>query len=382
MTPRKWFLFAAFCVPNLGAGSACAPRATTHRRVITDSLPSDPGPASELETPESFSRSSGARNQDVRGPAGTPRVLWRTDLGTPLVHDLVPWNDVVYTTGGGEVFCIRADGAECWRSAANAVGGLAVRAAGLDVPTSEGSMLHLSLADGSLLTTYDAGGVISGSPVVLAEELVWVTTDGRVVAETDWAVSASDSSVGTAAADEQHLYFGTQTGELVATSRAQTRWRAVLPGPMVGGVIAASGLVFAAYTSEDGLKGGVTALSAVDGAVVWRMPLSDIPAAGPALGTVLVVADRRGEVVGFDPQTGDVVWTIEVGGAPTTAPTFGLYGLYLGNADGRLHRFDPDDGGEVWSIQLGATPSAAPAVLSGLVIVGLSDGSLVAVGSP
>ena len=83
------------------------------------------------------------------------------------------------------------------------------------------------------------------------------------------------------------------------------------------------------------------------------MPLSEDPAAAPTLDHTLVVAD---EAAGYSPSNprmehwlGPPKWS-----APATAPAFGQFGLYIGNADGRLHRFDPDDGGEVWSIQLGA----------------------------
>ncbi len=47
---------------------------------------------------------------------------------------------------------------------------------------------------------------------------------------------------------------------------------------------------------------------------------------------------------------------------------------------GRLRRIDSADGGTVWSIDLGAPITGEPVVIDGTVIVGTSDGRLIAVG--
>jgi len=358
---------------------ACAPKGSTHRRVVTGSLPAEAATAPSPKSVTPHAWSSGARHQVVRDPSGSPSVVWRVDLGTPLVHDLVVRGSQLYTAGGGEVFCVRADGSTCWTADLEAVGGLAARGSGLAVPTERETLIDVAF-DGAVQETLSTTGIIADSPVVLSGELVWVTSTGQVGSETGWTVAASDSAVGRPAANERHLFFGTETGDIIAVNRAQTQWRAVLPGPVVGGVVATNARVFAAYRGEKGRPGGVTALAADSGELLWRMPLSETPAAAPALGEYLVVADRSGEIFAFETETGDLAWTAEVAGSPVTAPTLGQFGLYIGNADGRLHRFDPDDGGEIWSIQLGATPSTAPILLPQTVVIGTTDGNLIAVG--
>ncbi len=359
---------------------ACVPKGTTNRRVVTGGMPAEAAPAPAEQADRDYPWPTGARNFQAKDPTGSPRVVWRVDLGTPLVHPLMTHNGVVYATGNGEVFAVDTGGKEVWRSRVNATGGIAVQPSRIAVPTSDENLLDLDLVRGTITDTHLAGGVMVGSPLPLQDELVWVTDTGQVIAESGWMVPASDSAMGNPSADDMHVYFGTRTGEVVAVSRANTRWRAVLPGPVVGGLVSADGMVFAAYTGELGRPGGVAAIAADSGTIAWRMPLTEDPAAAPALGSMLVVPDRSGDVVGLDIATGDVLWTAELSGSPSTSPAFGEFGLYVGNADGRLHRIDPDDGGEIWSIQLGATPSAAPVVVSGMVVVGLTDGSLVAVG--
>lgn len=359
---------------------ACGPKSTTHRRVVTGSVSEPTTTDTPAQIDPTYAWESGARHYKAKDPAGSPRVAWRVDLGTPLVHPLMTDGQAIYTTGNGEVFSVDAAGAERWRARVEASAGVSVRASGVAVPTTQDTILELELERGTIARTHVAGGVVAGHPLPLQGELVWVTDGGQVVAESGWMAPGSDSALGTPSADDMHVYFGTRTGEVVAASRARARWRAILPGPIVGGLVSADGMVFAAYIGAMGRPGGVAAIAADSGTVAWRIPLTEDPIAGPALGRILVVPDRSGEVVGLDPATGDVLWRSEVAGAPSTSAAFGEFGLYIGNADGRLHRFDPDDGGEIWSIQLGATPSADPIMLDGLVVVGLTDGSLVAVG--
>ena len=360
--------------------TACGPKASPQRRVVTGVVSESSTETPPDQVDPTYNWATGARHFEARDPAGSPRVAWRVDLGTPLVHPLMTDGSTVYGAGSGEVFAVAADGTERWRARVDATGGVSVREAGVAVPTTRDTVVELDRDRGTITRTHVAGGVVTGHPVPLLGELLWVTDNGEVIADAGWMAPGSDSAIGTPSSDEEHIYFGTRTGEVVAASRARARWRTVLPGPVVGGLVSADGMVFAAYVGELGRPGGVVAIAADSGTVAWRIPLNSDPASGPALGRLVVVPDRSGEIVGLDPATGDVMWRAEVAGSPSTTPAFGEFGLYVGNADGRLHRLDPDDGGEIWSIDLGATPSASPVVLPGQVVVGLSDGSLVAVG--
>jgi len=360
--------------------AACGPKSTEHRRTVTAPPTVVAAPVAE-QVDSDFVWHTGARKYDATDPGGSPGVVWRVEIGSALVHPLVTDGERVCGVGAGSVFCIDADGNEIWRSRVEAVGGVGLREAGVAVPTTNDTIVDLERLRGTIANTHVAGGVASGWPVPVGGELVWVTQEGKVVSEAGWMAPASDSAVGWPASDGLHIYFGTKTGEVVAASRARARWRAVLPGSIVGGLVAADGLVYAAYTGELGRPGGVAALVAESGDIAWRTPLTDDPTAGPALSHVLVVPDRSGEIVGLDPATGDISWRATVAGAPSTSAAFGRFGVYIGNADGRLHRFDPDDGGEVWAVPLGATPSASPVVIDGKVVVGLTDGSVVAVGT-
>ncbi len=357
---------------------ACSPKSAAPRRTV-DVREQAPETTTATTVMRDYAWYTGARRFDDEGPKRTPSVAWEIDLGTPLVLPAVALADTVYLGGGGQVFAVDIQGQERWRSRVDSTGWVAPRESGVATATTAETVVDLDLTRGTIQDSLVAGGIVIGSPLPVGGELVWVTDTGKVVSETGWMVPASDSAIGAPASDGLHIYFGTKTGEVVAVNRARARWRTVLPGPIVGALVAADGLVFAAYNGVPGFPGGVAAIAADTGTVAWRMPLDDDPAAGPALGNLLYVPDRGGQIVAFDTATGDIIWRAPVAGAPSTTPALGRFGLYVGNADGRFHRFDPDDGGEVWSIDLGATPSAAPVLIDGKVIVGLADGRLVAI---
>ncbi len=59
-------------------------------------------------------------------------------------------------------------------------------------------------------------------------------------------------------------------------------------------------------------------------------------------------------------------------------PALGDQVVYAGNADGRMHRVDLHDGGEAWSVSMGATITGDPLLVDGMLVVGLTDGRVVA----
>jgi outer membrane protein assembly factor BamB len=62
----------------------------------------------------------------------------------------------------------------------------------------------------------------------------------------------------------------------------------------------------------------------------------------------------------------------------TTKPAIVGDAIYVGDGLGRLHRYDMADGGSVWSVDLDAPITGDPVVTVELIILGTSDGRLVA----
>lgn len=359
---------------------ACGPKGGDPRKAVAVAVPAHNDAVGAVSEARTYPWHSGARHYLATDPSGSPTEVWRVELGSPVVHPLQTDGTRAFATSRGSVSAIAADGTLAWTQAADSTGPIAVRSAGVATGTMDRVVLDLSHADGQPARSFVGGGTVTGAPVSLGGELVWVTEAGVLSSENGWEVQASDSALGSPASDDTRLFFATATAELVAARRTGVDWRVVLPGTVVDGLAVADGMVYAAYRGDGGSPAGLAAVAADSGTVAWRVPLSSDPVAGPAVGRVIAVATQTGQVLAFDPGTGNELWATELAGAPSTAPAFGRFGLYVGNADGRIHRLDPDDGGEVWSLQLGASVSGSPVLLDGLVVAGLADGSVVGVG--
>jgi outer membrane protein assembly factor BamB len=135
--------------------------------------------------------------------------------------------------------------------------------------------------------------------------------------------------------------------------------------------------IFVVYTGSADITGGVISLSRTTGEIRWSGTFGGNPGAAPALGDLLVVPGRNGELVGLDPSHGGVRWETPGYGGFTIQPALTEGTAYAGNADGRIHRVDLHDGGEAWAVELGATVTGDPVIVDGHLIVGLTDGRLV-----
>ena len=354
------------------------PKQDAHRRQATPSeraAPPQKAPQSSV-----LSDRNGAGVFAGSGPTGRPAIIWTAQLDGPIVHPLATDGTAVFAVSDGQVYCQEATGEARWRSRIGAMGPVAIVPQGVAVNTTDDRVLILDYERGLKVSEHPSGGPIVGAPLALGDDIVWVTESGQVISSTGWAVTASDSAVGGLSGDGSRVYFGTLTGEVVAVDKVGVQWRTVMPGPAVGRPAIRDGTLYAAYTGLEGQPGGVVAINAYDGEFRWRTPLDRDPATGPSVSHALLIPDRTGEMVGIDPISGDRLWIAPVEGDLITRPALTRFAAFGGNADGRLHRFDPDDGGEAWSIQLGATASADPVVIGNTIIIGLADGTLIAVG--
>jgi len=135
--------------------------------------------------------------------------------------------------------------------------------------------------------------------------------------------------------------------------------------------------VYMTYGAGGGMPGGVAAVSREDGTLRWTSSMRVGPSAGPALGNVLVVPGKSGELVAMDASHGGIRWRTPGYGPFTVKPLVVGGTVFAGNADGRVHRVDLDDGGEAWALDLGATITGDPILIQGRLVFGLTDGRLV-----
>ncbi len=352
---------------------ACAPAPT--RRVAV------PAPATEAAFVPAEARLEAGDPSDQRGasphdgPTRLPTVVAESRGEGPIDMPPVVLRDGFALVSPNRLRVIGADGQERWSRQARLAGPPLVTEDGLAVAEEGGGVSLYSLGQGALKASFSGGaGGAEGGPVRLNDELAWADRAGTVQGQTGWSVALSDKTAGGLCSDGRRAYVSTVDGRLSALTHKGLEWQATVPGKPVGHPVTDGDRVVVAWQDRGG--GGVSAFSAVDGALRWTSPLVQTPLTPPTLGEALYVPVKGGEIVALDLSTGQQRWTAAVGSAITSRPTASRTGLYVGDLDGRLHRLDKDDGGLIWTLELSLPIEASPTLLPGALLVGLADGRL------
>jgi outer membrane protein assembly factor BamB len=252
-----------------------------------------------------------------------------------------------------------------------------VSSIGLLVPRADGRIAVLDPQTGEVLRETKPAGPTSASPVLVEGVIAWTTVDGVFATSDGVREQVSGAALTDLAADGTLVYVGSRDGHLLALDRSGVIWDAQLPGPAVAHPVVGDASVFVAYAGTQAGPGGVAAVSRREGKVRWSSSIPGGPGAGPALGSLLIVPGRSGELVALDPDHGGVRWKSPGTAAFSVQPVLAGGMAYVGNADGRIHRIDLHDGGEAWSVDLGGPVTGDPVLLDGRLFVGLADGRLV-----
>jgi outer membrane protein assembly factor BamB len=136
-------------------------------------------------------------------------------------------------------------------------------------------------------------------------------------------------------------------------------------------------------------EGELVARSTHKGKVLWEAELEVEEeeqlsfSGGLALGEHLYVTAGSGDVMAYNPQTGEKVWQISVGSPIRSAPTLAEGKLFILTYDNHTYALSTEDGSLLWthsSIEesLAILGGAAPAVADGIVIVPYSSGEIYA----
>jgi outer membrane protein assembly factor BamB len=178
----------------------------------------------------------------------------------------------------------------------------------------------------------------------------WISPEGLTVA----APPALDVSTAYVPFTGRGLVaFDIDSGRPRWVADAETTW-----APAAGG-----GLVFVAMT------GGVRALDAATGRVIWQRTLPGPAAAPPYWDTGwLVVSLEGGDLVAFRAADGETLWQVSLGAVIQTAPVPALDALYLGLADGRVVSLALATGRTNWTRQLEGAATGLRALDDQLVV--------------
>ncbi|NOX76203.1 MAG: outer membrane protein assembly factor BamB [Gammaproteobacteria bacterium] len=131
-------------------------------------------------------------------------------------------------------------------------------------------------------------------------------------------------------------------------------------------------------------RGEVSVLSADTGEVIWSRELGDALDAGPGVGAGMIfVATREAEVVALDQKDGAERWRVRISSEMLAQPKVAGKLLIVQTVDGKLSALDVDSGKRVWSHsrsipKLTLRGSSTPLLMGERVVAGFADGKLVA----
>ena len=118
-------------------------------------------------------------------------------------------------------------------------------------------------------------------------------------------------------------------------------------------------------------SGDVLAVRVADKIEAWRTTLDGTPVSASILVAegVLYAGTEGGRLHALDPATGDVSWSVEVGGAITRGVAYDDGVVYVGGTGGHVLAFDAVTHQPRWRVELGAGEVGTPAVGGGRVLI-------------
>lgn len=265
--------------------------------------------------------------------ASTGGIVWRQRFGSPLTGAPTVAGNVVYAMGrDGSALAVTTDtGKQVWQQpgAPNASGmvGTAAIAVGdneVILPFASGQISAVQTGTGDAIwnagvagqrlgRSYGAMGDVTGDPVIVGNTVYLGTAAGRTVA------------------------IDMTTGGRIWTANEG----ALNPPLVVGGSV---------FVVNDQAR--LVRLDAGTGEVIWsaEMPyfVKDKPKKrqsiyahyGPVLaGGRIVVASSDGQLRGFDPTNGNLVYSAEIPGGAASAPALAQGLLFVVGGNGQLHAF-------------------------------------------
>ena len=317
--------------------------------------------------------------------AGTGQVIWRTDVKGDVRDGggfgggvAVSGGRVYVSTGYRAVRALdAATGAVVWsRTVETPVHG---------APTVAGGRVFVVDVDDQMLAFDAASGLPAWSYRGITEPARTLRASSpAVTAETVIAPFASGEVVALRASNGQPLWQ--QVLSRTSRTSALSEIRDIAGRPVIS-----RGIVYA--VSHSGL---LSAMDIRSGGPRWQLPIAGVNAPLP-VGDVVYVVSKTGELVVVNRDTGQVYWTRDLnegrvrqeGGflgffdrtvrPQWSGPILASNRLVLVNSDGDLVAFDPKTGQQTASLNLGGAAYIAPMALNGALYVLTDKGTLVSI---
>lgn len=302
-------------------------------------------------------------------PLGTtsytsPAVVMNATLGKALVYAGANNHFYAYPAGGGAAVWTYKLPAGVVEDSAAVFHGVVY------FGSTAGTVFALNATTGALMCSFNAGGTVLASPVVVnaatGPEVYVGTIPGNGAPGAEWAINGPGNTAGGCTKAWEFTSFAVSPGGSWSSPAYATD---------------ASGVPLVVFGSKDP-DDAVYALNASTGALVWRyrtssLNLADV-GAPPAIsapgqnglaGGVVYVIGKDKTVYALNLTTGAVIWkyTLAGGGNPTGSSGDVAGPALIGNrlyapSDKGMYALNAITGAPVWHVLTGSTFYASPAV--------------------
>ncbi len=171
----------------------------------------------------------------------------------------------------------------------------------------------------------------------------------------------------------RRVYLAGRDGYLYAlTPAGELEWAFEAGGHLSAGPTLYRGMLFAASES-----GWLFALEPGSGKLVYKVEAGPIHAHIPGAGGLLVLPTWAGEVHAFDPLEREVLWTYDIEGELWSSPAVGEGRVYVAGWSGVLYALDLESGDEIWTAEVGRV-TAGLSLAGGVLYAATEAGEVLA----
>jgi outer membrane protein assembly factor BamB len=353
-----------------------------------------------------------------------PQLAWSSDAGAGnerkyrITAEPVAAAGRVFTMDSHATVIAHAiGGAALWsadltapgeREGTGSGGGLALGGGKLFATTSQGELIALDPASGTVLWRQKFEAAIHGAPTVAGGQVFvstassigyGVSTDTGRIAWRLAGVPTQSGVSGTAAPaiSGNTVIFPLANGSLLGVDAGDgsISWNARVPGDrpgrgrrvlqaFTGEPVVADGTAYAATAA-----GRAVAVSLGDGTVRWTAEEGAQGTMTVAGGAVFFVNDEA-QLVRLSSASGEKVWSVDLPRYeradkprklksvwPAFGPVLASGRIWIASGDGYLRSFNPEDGALLGIVELPAGAASRPIVVSGMMMLMTEKGDLI-----
>jgi outer membrane protein assembly factor BamB len=210
-------------------------------------------------------------------------------------------------------------------------------------PTADGRLVFVDRASGRRVHEMRLASAIESSPALVERVLHVGSDDGEVI--------------GVDVVDGAERYR-TKLGRLVRSSPVPWEDRVVV------GVV------------EEKTAGGVAALDAAKGKLVWMRKAGAVFSSPALAGAMVLVGSDDGSVYALDAGKGTVLWAERLGGKVRATPAMTEDVAIAADFDGRVVALRVKDGTRAWTTELGHAVYSSPCLAGELCVLGCHEGHI------